>query len=128
MKAAADKPSAIEAFASERKLRAECDPEDKTLIIRGNTGHIFEYDDDRLGVIVQPKTDSSRSWNKARKAFGAAEMTITQNGDAEGAATFDPKRPDQVELAMKYAEIKQKKVATPAQLEALARYRAAKAA
>jgi len=117
----------IEAFAQKKKLETKRD-RDRTLIVKGTRGHVFQYSDDRLAVMVQPKTENSRAWNKARKDFAAAGMTITQNGDAEGAATFDPKRPEQVNLAMKYAGIKQKKVATPAQLEALARYRAAKAA
>ena len=37
-----------------------------------------------------PEARHSRTWTKARVAFVEAGMTVTEDGDSEGIATFDP--------------------------------------
>ena len=125
---AQDKPqSGIEAFAAKHRFRIETSA-DKERVIHGRRGHIFEYGNGLLGVTIKPKGTSPRSWNAARNSFLEAGMTITQDGDSEGVATFDPANREQRRLATKHAGIKRKKVATAAQLAALSGYRASKSA
>jgi hypothetical protein len=48
-------------------------------------------------------------------------MQITQDGDQEGVATFDPENPEQVQLAMKYADVKPQRRVSEAQRRRLRR-------
>ena len=115
----------LEEFARKHRLTTKRDS-DESLIITGRNGNIFQFDEEKLGVVVQPGANNPRAWNTARRAFERAGMTITQDGDCEGVATFDPKSSEQAKLAMQYANVKPKKVAMPAQLAAIAGYRASK--
>ena len=119
--------SDIEAFAAKHHFRIETSA-DKERVIHGRRGHIFEYGNGLLGVTIKPTGTSPRTWNAARNSFVEAGMTITQDGDSEGVATFDPENKKQRSLAIKHAGIKRKKVATAAQLAALSGYRASKSA
>ena len=116
----------ITVFAEKYRLNLKRDPQDDTDIIRGNDGrsHIFEYGENQLGVLIMPETGTSNRWTAARKAFEAAGMKITQNADCEGAATFDPTNPEQVRVAMKYADIRPRRKPSPEQLAALKKGRA----
>ena len=106
----------IKDFAKSRRLTCRQDV-DHTPIVAGKSGHLFEYDDSLFGVEVH------RNWARASKRFREAGMTITQNGDDEGVAIFDPNSGECVKLALKYADVKRKKTPSTAQLDALARKR-----
>lgn len=104
------------------KYRLNLKPgEDGTDIIPGAEGdsHVFEYADDLLGVMIMPHTGTAHRWRTARAAFLAAGMAITQNGDAEGVATFDPNNADQVRLALRYARVRRKKTVSKDQADRL---------
>ena len=51
--------------------------------------------------MVMPEPPRRGLWVRSRKKFEAVRMTITQNGDQEGAAVFDPSNPHQAEAAIK---------------------------
>jgi hypothetical protein len=53
---------------------------DGTTIIPGRKGksHLFEYDDELLGVMVMPDTGTAHWWNAARAAFLGVGMEIRQ--------------------------------------------------
>jgi hypothetical protein len=114
----------LQQFADQHRLKV-VDSQDETAVIRGRKGssHLFEYADSVLGVAVIPDTGTSHWWTAAAKAFDAAGMQITQNGDNEGIATFDPKNPVQARVAMKYADVRQRRNVSPAQRAALAKAR-----
>jgi hypothetical protein len=46
-------------------------------------------------------------------------MQITQNCDQEGVATFDPEKPEQVRLALKYTDVKRRRRVSEAELRRL---------
>lgn len=112
-------------FADKRNLRVSTDKNDNTSIINGRHGHLYEYDDDRLAVIFMGA--STGTANNRRKACIAAGMEITQDGDWEFAASFNPEDRKQASLAIKVARVKTKRVLSPEQrkraTEALKAYR-----
>jgi hypothetical protein len=112
----------LEAFIKKNRLRRKRDDDDTT-IVPGKNGHIFDYGDGRLGVLIMPKAIRPRIWNKARKAFEELGMTVTLDCDGEGIATFDPESEEQCQAAMKHAGVSPRRVATPSQLDALAGHR-----
>lgn len=115
----------IDIFAKNHRLKKKHDPQDDTDIIRGHDGqsHIFEYGASKLGVVFMPEDPGPRKWSAARRAFKAVGMKITQNGDCEGVATFDPEDPQQVRVAMTYADVRRRRELSRAHVEALAKGR-----
>jgi len=107
----------IETFARQYRLHTVRDPEDRTAIIRGRKGksHLFEYGEGLLGVLVMPEVSTAHWWNACRTAFLGAGMQITQDGDQQGAATFDPRNPEQVRLALKFADVKRQRKVSEAE-------------
>ena|SRR5437870_4490581 len=109
----------LEEFATLHGLRVKQDLDGTAIIPGKGHSHLYEYDDEVLGVLIMPVPPrSSQSWTRIRASFEAAGMAIRQNGDAEGAATFDPSNRDQVRLALRYAGIKKRRVASPGQIAA----------
>ncbi len=113
-------------FAEKHRLKLKRDKQDDTVIIPGHKGksHAYEYGEGLLGVVVMPETGTSNWWTAARKAFVAAGMQVRQNGDCEGAATFDPNNPAQVRVVFKYAGILRRREVSSAQRESLVKARA----
>jgi hypothetical protein len=113
----------IQDFATRYRLHTRLD-DDQTTIIPGKYGHIFEYDDDVLGVIImpqphlklpppnkpQPPVKKPKYWSHQRRVFEQAAFTITQDADYEGSATFDPSNPAQAKIAIRSAGIKYRKI------------------
>jgi hypothetical protein len=58
------------------------------------------YDDDILRVMLIPEPPRRGLWVRSPEKFEALAMTITQNGDPEGAAIFDPSDPKQAKAAI----------------------------
>ena len=111
----------IAKFAAKHRLKIQTDRADDTVIIPGKTGHIYEYSDDLLGVIFVGSIPRARLWKSLLKQCLAAGMELRQNGDAEGALSFQADSSEQVKLAIKTAGIRRKRKVSPEQLERLAK-------
>jgi hypothetical protein len=85
----------LQSFAASHNVKTTRD-ECGGLIVRGKVGH-EGYADGRLGVCIMHST--AKKWGDACRMMLAAGMTIRQNGDTEGVATFDPINQDQAKLA-----------------------------
>jgi hypothetical protein len=61
--------------------------------------------------MILPSNDnpSPRLWNLVLAKCKPAGMTLRQNGDAEGAFSFDPENKQQVRLAINFAGVRPKK-------------------
>lgn len=107
----------LEAFADRHRLKVRICAEDGTKIIPGRFGHLYEYSDELLGVIVIPNPPRMRYWGVTRLSLLSAGLRIVQDGDREGTATFDPHNLDQVKAAIRAAGVKRKRQLSPAQRE-----------
>ena len=110
----------IKQFAERHRLKTKTDACGDT-IIPGRCGDIFDGFVSGLGVCVMHSTVGK--WNNARRAMEAAGFTIRQDGDTEGAATFDPANKTQSQLALKLARVKTRRTMSPAQLAAITKAR-----
>jgi hypothetical protein len=113
----------LEQFAQQNNVKTKRDDCGDT-IVAGRFGHITDgYATlERLGVYVNHKTP--KKWNNARRAAEAIGMVAKQNGDVDGVLLFDPANKPQVKLALKIAGVKNRRIASPAQLAVLAAARA----
>jgi len=91
----------VEVFAEQHKLRLRRD-ECGEQFIPCRRGQIFDNGDGRLGVMIL--NDSPRGWGNARRAVEAAHFDITQNGEEEGTALFNPADRRQVKVAFNLAK------------------------
>jgi len=99
-------------FASNQRMKVKND-ECGDAIICGKYGHIFEYGSGKLGVCILSVTGTAHRWNRAREAFLAADMRVTQNGDTEGCAVFNPTDQKQVAAATRHARVRPRKKVKP---------------
>jgi len=91
------------------------------------TSHVYEgFADGRLGVCLMFVT--KQKWNRARKALLALGCKVKQDGDTEGCLTFDPANEVQATAVIRFAGLKRRRIASPAQLAVLEAARAKKAA
>ena len=88
-------------------------------IIPGKYGHIYEYGSGKLGVCIMSNSGNAYRWNKSRAAFTAVGMDITQNGDHEGCATFDPWNAEQAKTAMLHVKVRTRRQVSPERPEAM---------
>jgi len=112
----------ISAFAEKHHLKL-VRADDTTLIIAGRYGHVYEYSESELGLLIMPAPEHTRYWGHVRRAMLAAGMTVRQDGDHEGAVSFDPSDKKAARLAMKLAGIRRRRTSSPAQLAALVKAR-----
>jgi len=106
----------IRTFAQQHRLPTSRDIGDKTTVIRGRAGcHLYEYSDSELGLMVlsDAKDAHPRRWAAIRKKCLEAGMILRQNGDDEGALSFDPKDRRQARLAIKLAGCRPKRQLSP---------------
>ena len=96
-------------------------------IIKGKLGEVYEYSDGTLGVLFMPDEKNkhperswARKWRIVRDACVAVGMTLVQDGDAEGALTFDPRDIGQVREAIKAAKVKTRRRVSPERAAVLA--------
>lgn len=108
---------AIQRFADKHRLKTRVGVDDGCKIIPGKYGHIYEYDDYLLGVMVMRDPPRKRYWGCLRLALLKAGFALLQDGDGEGAAVFDPQNPKQAKAAIRAAGIKRKRQMSPAQRE-----------
>jgi hypothetical protein len=103
----------IIAFAKRSRLRTYRDT-DGTTIIRGHADcHLYEYGDGELALMILSDGEHVRRWAGIRKKCLAAGMTLRQNGDDEGALSFDPNNRQQARLAIKIAGARPKRQLSP---------------
>jgi hypothetical protein len=99
------------AFARQYRLKARPNPDDDGAeVILGRQGQIYEYDENQLAVLFMPPGEPRpRMWTTFKRAAIGLGMVLRQNGDAEGALSFDPANPKQAKLAIKIAGAKRKR-------------------
>jgi len=116
----------IQQFADTHRFKTRID-EDGTKIIPGKLGHIYEYGDEGdamlYGVIVIPKPPRKQYWGFTKKTLISEGFTVVQDGDGEGAATFDPTSEKQVKAAKRAAGVKSRRIPSEAALAHLAKIR-----
>ena len=108
----------INTFAENNRLKVEKD-DCGDAIIPGKYGHIYEYGSGKLGVCIMSNSGNAFRWNRARAAFIASGIDVTQNGDTEGCATFDPENATRSKIAMLHAKVKMKRQVSPERREAM---------
>ena len=105
-------------FAEKNRLKVSKDDCDDA-IIAGKHGNIYEYGSGKLGVCIMSNSGNAYRWNRARAVFIAAGMEITQNGDHEGCAKFDPENAEQAKTAMLHAKGRTRRQVSPERREAM---------
>jgi hypothetical protein len=106
----------VQEFADRYRLRTRIEA-DGTKIIPGKFGHLYLYDKHLFGVMVMPSVPRRQYWGHVRSALRTAGFTLTQDGDGEGCATFDPADDDQSIAAIKAAGIRCKRQLSPEQIK-----------
>lgn len=113
--------SEVARFAAKYRLRTHSDRCGE-VIVRGSRGEIFEHSTGRLAVLFTP--DRPFVWAYTRKKLLTAGFKITQDGDWEGCATFDPENSAQTRLAIRLVGARPKRQISAGQRKALAEARA----
>jgi hypothetical protein len=88
-------------FARQRSLPVNRSRQDDTDNIVGRLGEIYQYSDDELALMLCGGQTGTGYWARVRSKCLAAGMTLRQNGDDEGALSFDPTNKNQAALAIK---------------------------
>jgi hypothetical protein len=88
----------IQEFSKKMRLRAKLG-EDGEAIVAGRRGEIYQYDGFLLALLLMPR--KKFVWVNARRKLEAVGCTILQDGDEEGAATFNPENPVQARLVLR---------------------------
>lgn len=98
-------------FASKHRLRVQRD-ECGDPVISGRRGHLYAYSETELGVMILSQGNSNpriRLWNSVRQVCMEAGMSLLQNGDSEGALSFNPANREHAKLAMRLASVRPKR-------------------
>lgn len=106
----------VHAFARAHRLKSARGA-DNAVTIPGRAGAIYAFDCERLACHIESRTVRAR--NVRVRNCESQGMVLVQDGDTEAVLTFDPNRPTHVELALKVAGIRRRKVPSEAQLVAL---------
>jgi hypothetical protein len=101
-------------FAKQQSSQGKHSRQDDTDNIVGRIGEIYQYKDSELALMLcgGGATGSGR-WARVRSKCLAAGMTLRQNGDDEGAVSFDPTNRKQTALAIKVAGARPKRRLSP---------------
>ena len=95
-------------FANRYSLRLERD-DCGDLVIPGKVGELYEYSPNEMALLIlTDENPRPRLWNFIRDKCLATGMTLLQNGDAEGALSFDPNNWEQARLAIKLTKVRPK--------------------
>ena len=100
-------------FAERHSLKVKRSNDDDADNIVGKYGEIYEYGDGNLSVMIMPDPPHRGIWVRSRMKFEALGMTITQNGDQEGAAVFDPADRQQAQAAIEAIQARKKRKLSP---------------
>jgi len=106
----------LQDLSARERLKTRVDA-DGTLIAPGKLGHIYEYDDQHLAVMVVPSTPRRNYWGVTRAKLVRLGFVVVQDGDCEGAACFDPSNAEQAKAAIRAAGVRRKRRLSPAQIE-----------
>ena len=87
----------IQEFSKKMRLRAKIG-EDGETIVAGRRGEIYQHGS-ILALLLMPR--KKFVWVNARRKLEAVGCTILQDGDQEGAATFNPENPAQARLVLR---------------------------
>ena len=112
----------IKEFSKKMRLRAKLG-EDGEVIVAGRRGEIYHYDNSLLALLLMPP--KKFVWAHARRKLEAVGCTILQDGDQEGAASFNPENPTQTRLVLRLVGVKPKRRArlSPAFIAARERFK-----
>jgi hypothetical protein len=104
----------LETFASKYRLKARRNlDDDGASTIEGHQGHIYEYSDSELAVMFLPGEWCPKTWGNFRRKAEALGMAVRQDGDSEGALSFDPSNKEQAKLAIQIAAVRPKRQLAP---------------
>lgn len=100
----------LQTFGLKYRLRVESDSCDASVIF-GSRGNLYEYGPSELGLmILSPDNEPNpRLWALVKKSCLEAGMILRQNGDGEGAFSFDCENRNQAKLAIKLTGVRPKK-------------------
>lgn len=116
----------LEQFAKKYRLRIRTNKDDGTEVIAGSVGHIYEYDEGELGVMYFPGRWSPKTWGNIKRKAAPLGMTVRQNGDSEGALSFDPTNRAHAKLAISAVRCRPKRQVSPETIARLAEMRRGK--
>ncbi len=108
----------LEQFIEKHRCRQKRD-ECSDLNVIGRRGTIYEFDASVLAVTVMG-AKNAMWWNIQREALKAEGCRITQNGNREGTALFDPENEEQVKAALHAIQAYHRRRVTPELLARLA--------
>jgi hypothetical protein len=103
----------LKEFAQKHSLQIRRSRQDDTDNIVGRFGEIYEYDDGELALMLCGVPTGTGRWSRVRSKCIAAGMTVRQNGDDEGALSFDPANKEQAALAVKLAGARPRRRLSP---------------
>ena len=106
----------LRTFAAQHRLHSSRDIEDGTTVIRGRAGHIYEYNDSELALVIltaEGKDVSIRRWSSIKRRCLGAGMTLRQDGDYEGALSFNPSKEGQSKIAVRVTGVRPRKQLSP---------------
>jgi hypothetical protein len=106
----------LKEFAEKHSLRVRRSQQDDTDNIVGKFGEIYEYSEEELAVMVIPDPPRRGLWVRSRAKFLALGMTVIQDGDQEGAVTFDPENTGQAKAAIQAVRCKKIQKLSPERL------------
>ena len=95
----------IQQFSKKMRLRAKLG-EDGEAIVAGRRGEIYQHGS-ILALLLMPR--KKFVWVNARRKLEAVGCTILQDGDEEGAATFNPENPAQTRLVLRLVGCKRRR-------------------
>jgi len=102
-------------FVQQNRLRASRET-DGTTVIWGQAGcHLYLYSDSELGLMILSEAEDTRTrrWSGIRKKCLAAGMILRQNGEDEGAMSFNPNNRQQSRLAIEASGARPKRRLSP---------------
>jgi len=118
---ALQKGAILRKFAHKHRLKTSLDNCGELVVI-GQQGQIYEYSDTLLGVMFVSDEPHPRRWAHFQKLARNVGLHPVQEGDSEGAFTFDPDEPEHARLAIRIAKVKKRRRSTDARSEQLRGY------
>jgi hypothetical protein len=113
----------IKKFAEQYRVKTSKDVYDDTVIVgRLDESNIYEYSDTKLGVMFCTdgnKPPRTQLWNTFKTNCLISGMTLVQEGDAEGAFSFDGGDKTQAKVAIKGIRARVKKQLKPELIAAM---------
>jgi len=103
----------LKEFAERYSLRVKRSPDDGTDNIIGRFAEIYEYGDSELALMLCGGPTGTGRWARVLSKSLAAGMIMRQDGDDEGALSFDPADRKQAALAINVTGARPKRQLSP---------------